>query len=499
MNINFNKENFMNCLKTGLTLTLCTTQILALTACNTQEIVLPVDTETSITSITTTSLPNTTQSTTTTEKTTTQTTNTTTISKTNDSSNTDVNITSANNEEVKDYDWIEIQKKLQEDPEFVKLILGDNNKSKYGLVLYENEESVFDDYFRVIDSNGNFVTEKRNYNYLSVKNINKILTLIEVDPNYDNNTEKKYLIFNHDTNEGKEISAVIIYKYGDYLERIYYDGDSCYSQLLHLNGDVASSKKYFDIVGDLKNDRIYLVDEDYKKTTLLKDKDGKSKQIDYVVQDAYNNYIIVSDKNNNVGVYYLDDVDNELKEVIPISYTDIYFANQDSEKIRFICRECTNEDLYYLCSETGEKLTKGYSFMIKQGEENSILAYSLYDYYNNESIISYLNHDGVEIVSNIEAQNVYKISGTEALIFQENGKDGKYGVMDYNKNIILNPEFDRLYQKTVDSGNDFIIIGTKIDGEFEEIYIFDSNFNQTSQLTNQILKPIQKKLGKNSK
>jgi len=352
-------------------------------------------------------------------------------------------------------DWENIEKDLREKIRFDQFILGNEESSLYGICA---DLSIFNSNIRIIDSKGT-ITEEKVGRFLYSDSINERYTLLCL--------ENKYVIFDHMTGEKKEVPAKNVAVAGGFLKAKFQENNRDYWQLLYPNGSLAIDGKYGSIVCDSKTNYFFLGSlESAIRTEIVDLSRGKATIIEGRVEDAYNNYLIVSGTSyalfGSTGVGYLEEFGKPLLEKISNDYSSIEFSDCNSEIPMVICMQYASRDYsYYLGNAEEGVCSAKYGWIYKKDGEEYYQAYKEFPSANVSPIISYIDNDGKVVLDEAKVQNMLSIPGRDAVIFQECSNDGNYGIMDFDKNIIVPANFSFMYIDTLDEEqpDKFAIVG----------------------------------------
>lgn len=382
--------------------------------------------------------------------------------------------------ETATYDWIDTMRKLREKEENIyDLFKPIKNNWRYGIAMYADIDGEMANYCRIVDNDGNFIGEKIPFNRILVESLDNRRLLITLSLNYGVGTSNDYIIFDHATGKAINISATNLKRCGDYICKTSYENeDYCY-QLLYRNGNLASNDKYSNIVIDDETGYIYLSknDEEGQRTQILNPETGKYLEIEGLTVDAYNNYIIFRNYKNGynyAGVYHLENINKPLVKKVDNNYNGIQFIKYD--EIPMIV--CNKDGKLTLATAEGNVVSAQYDNIKK--ELDYFIAYDVYDTSSEKKhVISLIDEKGTKIIEKAEVQEIKCIPGTNAIIYREQGLRGNYGIMDFDKNIIIEPEYEfmDIYNNRTNPEK-FAIYGHKnVDG-YINTYVFDNNFKE---------------------
>lgn len=398
--------------------------------------------------------------------------------------------------EFVDYDWDKFLENLKNNDNTVfDMVLGNEDISRFAITFHREEGDIYNTYIQLVDINGNSISEDFSYyaGFENIIHINDSLTMVGF--HYSPNFENEYIIFNHATGEFKKINAVRLDVHGDYIIKKSKSEDTVntyFYELLYSNGQLASDEKYSKISFDKETNCLFLVDLAGKTTEIVNIETNETVKIGGIVDDAYNNYLVIR-KNGECKIYYLDDFYNvTFKEITENeSFYDISIVRYENKIPRFICCKTSDDNNkidYFLYDEKGKQLSTRYDYLDKIINQEYFYAYDKMDNtLSNNNIISFIDKEGNEVVSKIEASHITHIPGTDKVILYESNDNnilGKAGIIDFNNNVIVPSVYDNIvfYRPNIDKADEFVLVGFMTDENGVEYdVVYDKEINELAR------------------
>ena len=375
-------------------------------------------------------------------------------------------------------DWTNAEISLKDKEEnFCHLLRWDGYEPyhNFEIATYENSKNFGIPYYKVFDKDG-FL--KNGLTYHGVIYVNEYTTVLENEIYSEDKDKFTYTILNHNTGKTREIEASSLYSLNGYLVKCDLDGYIPYYQLLYPDGSLTSDNVYTAIA--ISEDYICLSKDG--KTNIIDISTWQAKEIDGSVRSIDNNFIILRNKDGE-GVYYLVDIEADLIEKIPCSFSFIRFVTRDEYEPTFACSDFSkieNKETTALYSASGERLSNYYEYISWDNGSGYVQATSSADYSTSTKVTNLINKYGVEELSRIEAYSLDVVNKTNLVIFRENGESGKFGVMDLNGTILLKPQYDSLFaiaSKGTDGKPDPTALVGRINDKNITV-VFDLNLNE---------------------
>lgn len=210
------------------------------------------------------------------------------------------------------------------------------------IAMFQDEDSFDEISLRIVDEFGNF---RSFLKYNSMWSVNSDVTILDNSGLHTDTNFNTYLLTNHVTGVTKELRANRINVANGYIvHRTKWDDFTYSERLLYPDGSLAIDERYDDIIADSLNKNIYLIKDN--ETEVLDTTTGKARKIPMKVTDANNGYLVVSDDKGKEGVYYLENLDSELVEKIPIEFSSIHALKYKDDPL-FSCGETLFERRLY--------------------------------------------------------------------------------------------------------------------------------------------------------
>lgn len=317
----------------------------------------------------------------------------------------------------------------------------------FEIAEFKEEDSFGGISLRIVDEFGNFHSFQK---YNSLWSVNPDVTMLENSALYTDTNFNDYLLTNHVTGVTKSLRANSVNVAHGYIVLRTKFGDFDYRErLLYPDGSLAIDEHYDRIIRDALNKNICLTKDN--ETEILDTATGKARKIPMEVTGANNGYLVVSDGKGKNGIYYLENLESALVEKIPFEFSAISPLRYKEEPL-FSCGAFGNMHLY-----SAEKgcLSSEYKMIYSDLYESGYFMINTMD-----DRVGLIDYNGNEILVREDAKWFDPIPLTDKVVYKSKSDD-KYGVMDFEGNILLEPAFDTLH---VDRINDE-------DGQLKDVFV----------------------------
>lgn len=358
------------------------------------------------------------------------------------------------------YDWSETESIIKEkDTEAWKLIYTNSDevngisKNKYAAVICEEQNDFGNTYYRLIDSNGNFLSDEKYKDIYKIDDHNFICCETAAVDRDGLDNSYKFILFNQITGEKVSIDALSLTGFNGFVIKSNYEKSDGFGnlryELLNSDGTKATDILYDDREFDFETGILYLTKDGI--TEAIDTKTKKVRKIEGVVEESSNGYVIVRNTGENgsiVNVLYLDDINQEPKKVMSYEGCEVTIGVSDKENPMFVVKkynsEATSYDCLFVDKDNNTLLQGQYDFVIREYENNTVKAFRTVKLGEDKiSLVDVINAEGQIVADDISHDYFTTIFGNETYIFR-NKEDSKYGVGNFNGEYLMYPSFDNL-------------------------------------------------------